>query len=886
MTTHRKVFIRLLAVHFSILAILVPLHESFAKTKKRETNLDSIQKSVNPFIPVSKISEVRWVGLDAIAPRDLESSLPFVPGEVWRDELSNAMTQSILNYYEKRGFYRASVKVHPVTSQDGRTIITVHVEEGQPCILKSIWIDDPPNFKSKHVMLRFKSKMEDAFKLKVGDRYDEQVITDRLRELREWLVSEDFILANTDRIRVTYESNKSEASLVLAVDYGDRVTFGFQNNSIFNHTDLMEFIAQARATGLGKDYIGVIQRKFLEEYKARAYADAKVEAKYSEQPLTKHVTFVFNEGIRSQLSEIKWEGLSDQNEAPAQEAFESNVSRLVQRGYFVEKDIDKAILVAIEDLKSKGYLAAKLIAKSIQPVISRPGQTKVRVVVQLSEGEQTVVGHIDLSGFKFLPDEKVRSILKLVEDKPFNPFALEEGLQKLRAAYLGDGFLDFQYVTKEDQIVTFAENNRVVNVSLRANEGTRIKIGNIRVQGTQKTRPYVVQQELEVKEGEWWLGQNVQNTELNLRKLALFSEIKIIPQASLKGPGIRDMIIDLKEAEPGVIEAGPGFRSDLGVRAFTRLSYNNILGKNWTGSFGAEANRRVNSDYRFIEYQFDTSFVEPRFFGSKFQYSIGLSTRKQRFPPNFNAVTTQGVTGFEYKLTKELTAKLSYKLERIRQFDVFFQNQLSTIDNRSMLIGSLVPTLTFDTRDNPFTASRGWLLTASLEYAQPQFSGQSVSDGGAEAYQKWTGAIHRYTPLTKDIVWSAVAAGGFARSNVAGREIPLIKLFRLGGYSTIRGFQEDSINVDTLRVAGTLTFLNLRTQVDLPLVGDLKIAPFLDMGNLYIDALQANPFFRAGAGIGLHYVTPVGPINLDWGHKLNPIKDEPLDQIHFSVGVI
>ena len=125
-----------------------------------------------------------------------------------------------------------------------------------------------------------------------------------------------------------------------------------------------------------------------------------------------------------------------------------------------------------------------------------------------------------------------------------------------------------------------------------------------------------------------------------------------------------------------------------------------------------------------------------------------------------------------------------------------------------------------------------------------------------------------------------------ARSNIAGREIPLIKLFRLGGYSTIRGFPEDAINVDTQKIAGTLTFLNLRTQFDLPLVGDLKFAPFVDAGNIYIDRVKSNPFFRAGAGVGLHYMTPVGPINLDWGHKLNPVGGEAPNQIHFSVGLI
>jgi outer membrane translocation and assembly module TamA len=84
-----------------------------------------------------------------------------------------------------------------------------------------------------------------------------------------------------------------------------------------------------------------------------------------------------------------------------------------------------------------------------------------------------------------------------------------------------------------------------------------------------------------------------------------------------------------------------------------------------------------------------------------------------------------------------------------------------------------------------------------------------------------------------------------------------------------------------------LTYINLRTQLDLPFIGDLKFAPFLDAGNLFLDdTLRANPFLRAGAGAGLHYMTPVGPLNLDFGYNLNRKGNEPSSQIHFSVGLI
>jgi outer membrane protein assembly complex protein YaeT len=845
---------------------------------------------------IPRVRDIHFEGVESIATRDLQRQLPFIAGDLWREDMPVSVKKSLVEYYAKRGFYAAKVEVAAVR-QDPRTVaITVRVSEGPPCTVESIWIDDAPGFKSKSAMLRFKNRMSDIVKTSVGERYDEQTLSDHLRDLREWLVSEDFIFANTDRVRLTLNETKTKAAVVLAVDYGERVTFGYQGNTVFTKGELNDFVVQLRSTGLGKDYVGAIERKLLEEYRSRAYNNVKVGVSIGERSGTKHATFIIDEGVRSELVDLRWDGLSEQNLALAKRSFQKSSSRLIQRGYFVEKDVDKAVLIVLEDLKAHGFLSSKLVSKSIQQVKSPPRTHRVQVTIQLSEGELTEVGKIELSGLSYFPEEKVLSVLGLAEDKPFNPFSLEEGLQRLKILYVSEGFLDFRVVTPEDDVVTFTENNRSVNVKLHLLEGTRVRIGKIEIRGLDLTKEKIVSREVNARPEDWWLRSAVDGTEANIRKLGLFSEVKVAPAPSEKGPAYRDMVIQVKEADPGVVELGPGYRTDLGLRAYGRVSYNNIFGNNWIGIFQAQANRRLNNDYRFIEYQLNTGFIEPRLFGTKFLYSIDLSTKKQRFPPDFNAVSTQFLTGIERKFPlkvwnpdtpdSSIAFRLSYKLERIRQFDVFINNTYSDIDNRSMLIGSVVPSVTFDGRDSPFVTTSGVLSSLSLEYAQPQFSGQSVSDPGAPAYQKWNSTTHIYIPITKDIVWSNVVAGGFARSDIKDRVIPLIKLFRLGGSNTIRGFQEDSINVDDKKIFGTLSYLNLRTQIDLPLAGDLKFAPFLDAGNLYIDKLHNTPFFRAGAGAGFHYMTPVGPINLDWGYKLNPSGGETPSQIHFSVGLI
>jgi outer membrane translocation and assembly module TamA len=119
--------------------------------------------------------------------------------------------------------------------------------------------------------------------------------------------------------------------------------------------------------------------------------------------------------------------------------------------------------------------------------------------------------------------------------------------------------------------------------------------------------------------------------------------------------------------------------------------------------------------------------------------------------------------------------------------------------------------------------------------------------------------------------------------------IPLIKQFALGGVNSLRGYIEQELNVQAddpeRRVQGYMTYVNYRTQLDFLLSQSLSFGPFLDAGNLQVDAFSLGNL-RYGTGIGLRYLTPVGPVNFDWGFKLFPRPNEDTNVFYFSLGVI
>jgi outer membrane protein insertion porin family len=192
-------------------------------------------------------------------------------------------------------------------------------------------------------------------------------------------------------------------------------------------------------------------------------------------------------------------------------------------------------------------------------------------------------------------------------------------------------------------------------------------------------------------------------------------------------------------------------------------------------------------------------------------------------------------------------------------------------------------------RDNPLAPTKGLFSQASFEFADPTLLSQRApSPIGYYRFQTRTD----YTiPLFPMMTWFWSIRTGFEKSTVArpGNDtygaIPLIKQFALGGVGSLRGFSEQELNSRNEVIKGSLSYVNYRSQLDFPISGGLRFGPFLDAGNLRIDSFSFGGL-RYGTGFGFHYLTPVGPVNLDWGFKVDPQPGEDTNQFYFSIGVL
>ena len=136
------------------------------------------------------------------------------------------------------------------------------------------------------------------------------------------------------------------------------------------------------------------------------------------------------------------------------------------------------------------------------------------------------------------------------------------------------------------------------------------------------------------------------------------------------------------------------------------------------------------------------------------------------------------------------------------------------------------------------------------------------------------------------------------------------RAFFMGGVDTIRGYLQDAmmpqdmadaiilhnrtypeeqrINPEIPLRAGD-AFLLLRNELRFPIIGLLNGGVFADLGNLWSDTSEIDPtkLLRPSIGAGIRFVTPVGPLALDYGVLLFRRKalNEPFGTLHFSIGL-
>ena len=527
-----------------------------------------------------------------------------------------------------------------------------------------------------------------------------------------------------------------------------------------------------------------------------------------------------------------------------------------------------------------------------------------------------------------------------------NPYYVPQVLSDrdgIRKSYLDDGFERAAVAVEAE----FSEELDAVDLVYRVNEGTQIIIDHVLIVGNDAIRSAAIRQEITLEEGAPLSLVDVFETRRRLNALGLFRRIDI-RDFSHGGQGLRDVVIIVDEAPATRLSYGGGLeasvrlrrettvdgsqaveRLEFAPRGFFQIGRGNLWGKNRSVDLFTRVSLRRKNDpaelvageegnsLGFNEYRALGTYQEPRVLDTEWDGFV-TGFVEQLVRPGFDLFRRGINAQVRRQLKPGLAVSVDYGLGQNRTTNKELNAQDEPLVDRlfprvrlSAFSGSLV----FDRRDDPADPRAGELYTIDTKFAARAI-GSEV--GFVKTY---VGAfMYREIPGAPSLVFAAGArmglAGAFIRSVTLGPEappdedfggvsgspvkfdvgeLPLSERFFAGGDTSVRGFaldrlgDEATIDPDGFPQGGNATLI-FNAEVRAPVTRAIGIVLFLDAGNVYNrvgDISLAR--IRGGAGFGVRYRSPVGPIRVDLGFKLDRQefdngKLERPTALHISIG--
>ena len=576
------------------------------------------------------------------------------------------------------------------------------------------------------------------------------------------------------------------------------------------------------------------------------------------------LTYQINEGKKVKVKKITVEGnevFSDRKIRSVMQTGKWSIFNFLthKKGYY-EKN---RVAADIESIKSlyydNGYIQTSVTGPEIEYTKGKKGMI---LGFRVSEGDQFSLSSVDISGNTVFTEEEIREDMESEPGEVFSRGALQRDVATITDMYGERGYATANVVPD----VVPDEASREVAVDLRIQEGEIYTIGRISISGNQRTRDRVIRREIRLDEGDTYNSKLLKRSYQRISNTNYFEDVKFLPRFSHKEKKV-DLDVDVKERRTGSISLGVGYSSIDKLVGMIEFTQGNFRGMGQTLKVKAELGS-ISNDY-------SVSFVEPWLFGRPISFSASVYNTEREFVDY-----DRRATGFSVGLGKEIAeywrANLVYNLEEAEITNVgagasnIIQSQVG-----KRLTSSISPSIIRDTRDSFLDPSRGSRTSLVVSVA---------GLGGDNKFVKSVLDSQWFFPITAKTTLSIRGRYGYA-TGFGGEEVPLYERFYVGGIHTIRGlgFGEGGPRDETGEVIGGLKMAVLNTDFVFPLVQsiNLKGVVFADVGSAYDKSLDD---LRYTAGAGIRWISPVGPIRIEWGYNIDPKPDESQSRVEFALG--
>ncbi len=710
-----------------------------------------------------------------------------------------------------------------------------------------------------------------ALPFRIGDTYTDEKGAIALRSL--------FATGLFKDVRIEIEG---KVAIVIVDERATVASVNFVGLKEFDKEPLTKSLKEA---GIGeglpfdRSLIDRAEQEIKRQYLSRSLYGAEVTTTVT--PIERNrvnVTFTMNEGDAARIKEIRIVGAKAFGESTLLGLFDLTTSGWLT--WYTKSDrYSRAKLNAdLETLRAyylnRGYL--EFAIESTQVTIS-PDKQEITITVSIHEGQPYTVTAIRLEGDYLGKEDEFRALVRLRPGQPYRGDAVTETAKAFSERFAAYGYA-FARVEPQPEI---DRASGLVVVTLSSQPQRRVYVRRIDVSGNTRTRDEVVRREFRQLEASWYDGGRIKLSRDRVDRLGYFNDVNVDTAEVPGAPDQVDLTVAVTEKPTGNLLIGATYSNAEKLGFAASIRQDNVFG---SGNYlGIELNTsRTNRTLVF-------SAMDPYFTVDGISRGIDVFYRTMR-PFNslgdaYQISTPGAAVRFGVPVTDFDTVYLGIGAESTRI------GASSGIPNSYFLYRQTYGASSFsvpltlgwarDSRDSAIAPTSGSFKRVNIEW----------SVAGDVRFLRSNLQYQEYWALPARLSLGVNAEVGIGKG-LGGRPFPIFKNFYGGGLGSVRVFEQGSLGVvdPTGAFIGGARKFNLNTELYFPVPGtgndkSLRIFAFADVGNVWhesehIDAAS----LRASAGLGLSWISPVGPLKLSWGR---PVKSQPNDRIQrfqFQIG--
>ncbi|PIU55800.1 MAG: outer membrane protein assembly factor BamA [Deltaproteobacteria bacterium CG07_land_8_20_14_0_80_38_7] len=777
-------------------------------------------------------------------------------GDIYTEKRAEEQVEIIRNFYKKAGYIKTEVsfKKNDQPAKQGVSLI-FYIKHGDVLRYRDIQVKGNKAFPNS----RFASA------LNTWKAYSEKRLRNSIRDLTDVYRHKGYpkIKIKVTDLKIDYDTGRVD--LTIDVDEGPFVNVKFSGNREISERKLKKTITVFDEGSFDSYELDTSVEKIKTLYKERGYPSAIVKVKKTvKENEDVEINFDIKEGKSRIVKKVNFKGNKHIGSNRLRKTIDTT-----QRSIGFRRGFDKEIVSDDNGSIKKEYSKDGFLNTEVGEwdVNTSDQGFDLIIDIPITEGPQVIVKEVVFNGNKAFDKKRLMKGLKVVPNKPLNQEDLPNEVQRLLSFYANNGY---PYAKVEQKVIQDLENNRI-DIFYDIDEGHLVTIGSILIVGDILSSQKAIKGAMGISEGEPYSYKKIVESRLNLRRLGAYSSVKVDPVGLEEKENKVHLKVEVNEQRSFLLDFGFGYSEYQKFTGF--VSFKNLNSFGWAKHtlFKLTGGRDLS--------RVELGWLDPRFLGSSFEMSVNAWLQHANRPA-FNYIQAAGSAGF-FRRYRSFGFLFRYELDR----NYFIEGNTTAADQESLrnnTISKITLSASYDNRDSFANPKKGFFTLGQVDIF-------NEIKGNQANFAKFTWNGENDQSFWK--IFTITTGLRFSRIQGIGNRVsvPTNELLFLGGDDTVRGYGEDSlgpVNAQGKPVGGRIRWI-WNEELRIRVWNQFYWVFFVDVGSLtnyFSDVTWYNT--RKSTGFGLRYITPVGPIRVDYGIKLDRRTGESFGSTHLTFGFV